>query len=56
MLHVPGEDGEANGGDRTYLILAKPNVIMNDGGRPGLAVASRDAAGRPEEPTPSRIR
>ena len=30
VLHVPGEDGEANGGDRTYLVLAKPNVIMND--------------------------
>ena len=46
VLHVPGEDGEANGGDRTYLVLAKPNVIMNDVRLRGLAVAGRDAAGR----------
>ena len=29
MLHVPGE-ADANAGDRQYLVLAKPNVIMND--------------------------
>jgi hypothetical protein len=46
LLHVPGEDGEANGGDRTYLVLAKPNVIMNDIRLRGLAVAARDAVGR----------
>jgi hypothetical protein len=46
VLHVPGEDGEANGGDRTYLVLAKPNVIMSDVRLRGLAVAGCDAAGR----------
>jgi hypothetical protein len=33
-------------GDRTYLVLAKPNVIMNDIRLRGLAVAGTDAAGR----------
>ena len=28
--HVPGADADANAGDRSYLVLAKPNVIMND--------------------------
>jgi hypothetical protein len=30
VLHEPGADAEANAGDRGYLVLAKPNVIMND--------------------------
>jgi DNA-binding CsgD family transcriptional regulator len=30
VLHVTGSDGEDEAGDRTYLVLAKPNVIMND--------------------------
>jgi hypothetical protein len=30
LRHVPGTDTDANTGDRTYLVLAKPNVIMND--------------------------
>ena len=30
MFHVPGADADFNAGDRTYLVLAKPNVIMND--------------------------
>jgi hypothetical protein len=25
-----GTDTDADGGDRTYLVLAKPNVIMNE--------------------------
>jgi hypothetical protein len=29
VLHVPGE-ADADVGDRQYLVLAKPNVIMND--------------------------
>jgi hypothetical protein len=29
VLHVPGE-ADADAGDRNYLVLAKPNVIMND--------------------------
>jgi hypothetical protein len=43
---VPGADADANAGDRTYLVLAKPNVIMNDIRLRGLAVAGSDAAGR----------
>jgi hypothetical protein len=30
VLHVPAADADANLGDRSYLVLAKPNVIMND--------------------------
>jgi Homeodomain-like domain len=30
VLHVPGTDGDADVGDRGYLVLAKPNVIIND--------------------------
>jgi predicted DNA-binding transcriptional regulator AlpA len=46
VLHVPGADADADAGDRTYLVLAKPNVIMNDTRLRGLAVAGSDAAGR----------
>jgi hypothetical protein len=46
VLHVPGADGEANAGDRSYLVLAKPNVIINDTRLRGLAVAGTEAAGR----------
>jgi hypothetical protein len=46
VLHVPGADAEANAGDRNYLVLAKPNVIMNDVRLRGLAVAGTEAAGR----------
>jgi hypothetical protein len=46
MFHVPGADTKANAGDRTYLVLAKPTVIMNDIRLRGLAVAGSDAAGR----------
>jgi hypothetical protein len=45
-LHIPGADADADAGDRTYLVLAKPNVIMNDTRLRGLAVAGSDAAGR----------
>jgi hypothetical protein len=37
---------DANAGDRIYLVLAKPNVIMNDIRLRGLAVAGAEAAGR----------
>ena len=30
VLHVPGAHAEAKAGDRSYLVLAKPNVIMNE--------------------------
>jgi hypothetical protein len=46
VLHVPDVDADADGGDRNYLVLAKPNVIVNDVGLRGLAVAGSDAAGR----------
>ena len=39
---MPGVDP----GDPTYLVLTKPNVIMNDIRLRGLAVAGSDAAGR----------
>jgi hypothetical protein len=41
VLHVPGADADANAGDRTYLVLAKPNVVMNDIRLRGLAVAGK---------------
>jgi hypothetical protein len=46
VFHVPGSDADADAGDRNYLVLAKPNVIMNDIRLRGLAVAGTDAAGR----------
>jgi hypothetical protein len=46
VFHLPGVDGNDDAGDRTYLVLAKPNVIMNDIRLRGLAVAGSDAAGR----------
>jgi integrase len=48
VLHVPGADADANAGDRTYLVLAKPNVIKNDIRLRGLAVAGGDGVGRKE--------
>ena len=39
VLHVPGADADDDAGDRSYLVLAKPNVIMNDIRLRGLAVA-----------------
>jgi hypothetical protein len=46
VLHVAGAGADDNAGDRTYLVLAKPNVIMTDIRLRGLAVAGSDAAGR----------
>jgi hypothetical protein len=46
MLHLPGADVDASAGDRTYLVLAKPNVIINEIRLRRLAVAGTDAAGR----------
>jgi Sigma-70, region 4 len=45
-FYVPGADADDNAGDRNHLVLAKPNVIMNDIRLRGLAVAGSDAAGR----------
>ena len=46
MLYVPGADPDDASGDRSYLVLAKPNVIMNDIRLRGLGVAGSHAAGR----------
>ncbi|HEY6686414.1 MAG TPA: hypothetical protein VI094_09435 [Propionibacteriaceae bacterium] len=46
VLHVPGADADADAGDRSYLVLAKPNVIMNDILLRRLAAAGSDAADR----------
>jgi hypothetical protein len=41
-----GADGNGNAGDRNHLVLAKPNVIMNDTRLRGLGLTGSDAAGR----------
>jgi hypothetical protein len=46
VFHVPGADADANAGDRNPLVLARPNVIINDIRLRGLAVAGSDGAGR----------
>jgi hypothetical protein len=46
VLHLPGSNADDDAGDRNYLVLAKPNVIVNDIRLRGLAVAGREAAGR----------
>jgi hypothetical protein len=46
VLYVPGGDAEDASGDRSYLVLAKPNVIMNDVRLRRLGVAGSQAAGR----------
>jgi hypothetical protein len=46
MLHMAGADADAIGGDRSYLVLAMPNVIMNDIRLRGPYVAGKDADGR----------
>jgi hypothetical protein len=46
VFHVAGAGADADGGDRNCLVLAKPNVIMNDTRLRGLEVAGSDAAGR----------
>lgn len=53
VLHVPGADAGDNAGDRTYLVLARPNVIMNEVRLRGLAVAElRLPVGRAPITTP----
>jgi hypothetical protein len=46
IFHVPGAGADDDAGDRNYLVLAKPNVIMNDIRLRGLAVTGGDASGR----------
>ena len=45
VSYVPGADADAKAGDRSYLVLTRPNVIMNDIRLRGRAVAGSDAAG-----------
>ena len=46
VFYVPGAAADATAGDRNHLVLAKPNVIMNDTRLRGLSVAGSEAAGR----------
>jgi hypothetical protein len=46
VFYVPGANVKENAGDRNHLVLAKPNVIMNDIRLRGLGVAGSVAAGR----------
>jgi hypothetical protein len=46
VFFVPGVEADADAGDRNYLVLAKPNVIMNDIRLRGLGGAESEAAGR----------
>jgi hypothetical protein len=46
VLQVPGAEADVSAGDRSYLVLAKPNVIINEFRLRGLAVAGSGAAGR----------
>lgn len=46
VVHVPGADADDEAGDRSYLVLAKLNVIMDDIRLRGLAVTGSHAAGR----------
>jgi hypothetical protein len=43
---MPGAEADNDAGDRNYLVLAKPNVIMNDIRLRGLAVSAANSAGR----------
>jgi hypothetical protein len=43
---VAGADADEDAGDRNYLVLAKPHVIMNDTRLRGLAIAGSEDAGR----------
>jgi hypothetical protein len=42
VLYVPRADPDNASGDRSYLVLAKPNVIMNDIRLRGLGVLTTD--------------
>jgi hypothetical protein len=50
VLYAEGADADDNAGDRSYLVLAKPNVIMNDIRLRGRAVAGSNAGGRKNVP------
>jgi hypothetical protein len=46
VLRVPGADAEDDAGDRNYLVLAKPSVIMNDARLRGLRLQAAKPPGR----------
>jgi lambda repressor-like predicted transcriptional regulator len=46
VLYVPGAAADDKAGDHSYLVLTRPNVIMNDVRLRALAVAGNAAAGR----------
>jgi hypothetical protein len=48
--YAQGADADANASDRSYLVLAKPNVIKNDIRLRRLGVAGSSAGGRKNEP------
>jgi hypothetical protein len=50
VLHVRGADGDSLAGERSFLALAKPKVIMNEIRLRGLGVAGGDAGGRNSPP------
>jgi hypothetical protein len=54
VLHMAGPEANAEAGDRTYLVLAKSDMIMNDTRIRGLAVAGSEAAGRKNPATMPR--
>jgi hypothetical protein len=49
---VRGADADDDAGDRSYLMLAKPDMIMNDTRLSRLAVAGIDAAGKSPQYSP----
>jgi predicted DNA-binding transcriptional regulator AlpA len=56
VLHVPGAHADDDGGDRSYLVLAKPNLIMNDTRLRGwLSREVRLLAGRIPTTTPKLL-
>ena len=56
VLHIPGDDTDAKAGDRNYLVLTKPNLIMNDIRLRGLAVGEVTLpGGRARTITPRRL-
>ena len=56
VIHVPGADGNDIAGDRNYLVLAKPNVIMNASDSEGWRLpAVRSPVGRAPTTTPGPL-
>jgi len=56
LSYVLGPDADDSAGDHHYLVLAKPNVIMNDTRLRGLGVAGSDRcwSEKSAQPLPNR--